>query len=173
MISLGIDLSLTGTGLVVLDHQGNTVHRQVLGTKASLDMMERCSIIAGRVLELIDMHEPDAICIEDYAVGKFGGSAIAGISVGAIVRYFFRQKGIDYWLVNAGTLKAFATGTGAAKKEQVMMACYKKWKFEAIDNNEADAYVLARIGLATKYVPALAAEAKAMKKVRAITCTKH
>ena len=37
---------------------------------------------------------------------------------------------------------------GNAKKDEVRLEVYKRWGFEAPTNDEVDAYVLARIGLA-------------------------
>lgn len=41
MIYIGIDLSLTGTGIVVLDEQGNVLDKDLISTKASQKIEDR------------------------------------------------------------------------------------------------------------------------------------
>jgi Holliday junction resolvasome RuvABC endonuclease subunit len=45
-------------------------------------------------------------------------------------------------------VKKFAAGSGTVPKDQVSKHVFKKWDVDAADNNQADAYVLARIALA-------------------------
>ena len=47
--------------------------------------------------------------------------------------------------VPPSTLKKYATGRGNAKKVEIVLAVYKHWGKEIRDDNEADAYVLAKI----------------------------
>lgn len=164
MKALGLDLSLSATGIAVVSTAG-VVHVETFGTSGKKPMMERCSLIAGRVLGVIDEHQPDVIVIEDYAVSKFGGSVIASVSLGAIIRYFFRQKEIAYWTAPPTVVKGFLSGSGNTPKEKMMMLVLKKWGFEAADNNQADAYVLAKMGLGTVIQPELVYEQGAVKKM--------
>lgn len=41
--------------------------------------------------------------------------------------------------VNPSTLKKFATGDGRANKEQMIRSCSEKYRYEAVDDNAADA----------------------------------
>ncbi len=41
--------------------------------------------------------------------------------------------------VNPSTLKKFATGDGRAAKEQMIRSCREKYRYEAVDDNAADA----------------------------------
>lgn len=41
--------------------------------------------------------------------------------------------------VNPSTLKKFATGDGRATKEQMIRSCREKYRYEAVDDNAADA----------------------------------
>lgn len=43
------------------------------------------------------------------------------------------------------TLKKYATGKGTAKKQEMLMQMYKRWKIEFNDDNAADSYALARL----------------------------
>ncbi len=59
-----------------------------------------------------------------------------------------RVCGVAFLVVPPARLKKFACGKGNAKKDEIRLAVYKRWGFEAPTNDEVDAYVLARIGLA-------------------------
>ena len=48
--------------------------------------------------------------------------------------------------VPPSTLKKFVTGKGNAKKDQMMLAIYKRWGTEFDNNDAADAYALAQYG---------------------------
>lgn len=43
------------------------------------------------------------------------------------------------------TLKKFATGKGTSKKQEMLMQIYKRWGIEFNDDNAADSYALARL----------------------------
>lgn len=43
------------------------------------------------------------------------------------------------------TLKKYAAGKGNAKKQEMLMQIYKRWKIEFNDDNAADSYALARL----------------------------
>lgn len=49
------------------------------------------------------------------------------------------------------TLKKYATGKGTAKKQEMLLQIYKRWGVEFNDDNAADSYALARLaaGIAT------------------------
>jgi crossover junction endodeoxyribonuclease RuvC len=50
-------------------------------------------------------------------------------------------------IVAPSSLKKFITGSGKGDKDMMMMSVYKNYGFEAMDNNECDAYSLAVCGL--------------------------
>jgi crossover junction endodeoxyribonuclease RuvC len=146
-VSLGLDLSCTSTGIVVLTENAASptlLHRETVAVKTK--GLQRCSDIAERVIAVAGQFPPQRVVIEGYG-GAFKGSLIPLVEVGTVVRYFLRQLG-HQWLEPAPTqLKLFVLGKGAGEKEQVMLQVYKRWGHEAVNNDEADAYVLACIGL--------------------------
>jgi hypothetical protein len=65
--------------------------------------------------------------------------------------YFNAQKRADKALAKAKEVlgdELPSCGRGNTKKDEVRLAVFKRWSFEAKTNDEIDAYVLARIGLA-------------------------
>ena len=89
--------------------------------------------------------DADLIVIEDYAV-RFAKAAIPLIEQGAIIRHALWKQNKTVIEVTPSILKKFVTGSGKATKDQMVIAVEKKWGFVAEDDNEADAYGLARIG---------------------------
>jgi crossover junction endodeoxyribonuclease RuvC len=52
---------------------------------------------------------------------------------------------IPFIVIPPTSLKAYVTGKGNAPKELMIREVFKKWKYEADDNNDSDAYALARV----------------------------
>lgn len=141
---LGIDPS-TKCGIAVVDDSGILFTEEIEFKK--LTGLPRASAIVGRIMEIKAKWMPDKVMIEDMFVGH-ASSAITIIQIGTIIRYFLWQDDFPYEDVPPTFLKKWACGTGAGKKEQIMMAVYKKWGFESATNNIADAVVLAKMGVA-------------------------
>jgi crossover junction endodeoxyribonuclease RuvC len=88
------------------------------------------------------------------------GGAIEGCSYGSTHREFalgevsgllradLYDRGVDLLVVPPTMLKKFATGRGHATKTQVMTAVETLWGAKDLDDNSADAVVLAQIARA-------------------------
>ena len=86
------------------------------------------------------------VCIENYAFSQFGKIVHLG-ELGGVVKQNLFDAGLSNILVYPPTtLKKFATGKGVAEKGLVMTNVYKRWDVDTSNNNEADAYVLSRLG---------------------------
>lgn len=142
---LGIDPS-TKCGLAVVESGKKILHTEQVEFK-KLDGFERVQAIVARAMEVREQYQPDAIVIEDMFVGH-ASSAIVTIQIGSFIRYFLWQEDILYIDVPATNLKQFASGTGSATKEQMMMNVLKHWGHESKTNNIADAVCLGMAGLA-------------------------
>jgi Holliday junction resolvasome RuvABC endonuclease subunit len=142
---MGIDLS-TNAGVVVIDGKHGVLHAGVANAP-KLSGSARANAIIGRIMEVHTDHKPDLVVIEDYAI-QFIKSAIVSIELGGILRFILWQEGIPYRVVSPSVVKKFVTGTGAAKKELMMMEVFKRWAYSSSVNDEADAFALAQLGLA-------------------------
>ena len=148
-LSIGIDLSLNATGLVLLESRVTGPHvifeQEVKGLGEGIVKKDA---IVSKILEELDAWEPDRIVVEGYSLGKNMSSTIPLVEIGALLRfglYMSKRKWMD---PNAPQLKKFATGKGNSPKDMVMMHVLKRWGHESKTNNTADAYVLACMGLA-------------------------
>jgi crossover junction endodeoxyribonuclease RuvC len=156
---VGIDQSYTGFAFVSLDADGTDVS----GNLTSFDAKTGNGI--GRLLSVYQhllnlLSETDDvvhICMEGYSAASKFGREQAG-ELGAIVklgiydyfdRFADRLDDLRYpTIIQPTTLKKFVTGSGTAKKNNMLLAVYKKWGFETSDDNLADAYSLARVARA-------------------------
>lgn len=155
---IGIDPSLTSTGIVVL--RGNKVELAVTTkNKPALGTIDRVRLIYERIVDIQEnlsdgekWQAPDLIVIEGFSYGSKGRSvfdiAYLGWRIREELEWLKEQDNIPWLEVPPSQLKKFATGQGNANKEIILQQVYKRWGVEFSDNNQADAYVLAQIGRA-------------------------
>lgn len=93
---------------------------------------------------------PDLIVVEGFSYGSKGRSvfdiAYLGWSIREDLERLKNIWNIPWIEVPPTQLKQFATGKGNANKEIILQQVYKRWGVEFSDNNQADAFVLAKIG---------------------------
>ena len=148
---VGIDPSLTGTGIVAL--RRDTVELvKTVKTRPDLSLIYRVSAIYRTIASIVEKLAPDLIVIEGFSYGSKGRAvfeiAYLGWRIREELERFKERDGIPWIEVPPAQLKKFATGKGTANKGVIMQQVYKRWGFEASDNNIADAFVLAKIGQA-------------------------
>ena len=135
---VGIDASLTSTGIVVLnsDLHTETIQSKKTGPERLVEIRER---IKGTV------NGADLVAIEGYAFARPNQAHQIG-ELGGVLRVMFHEEKIKYIEAAPSAVKKFATGKGNAKKEDVVLSVYKRWGKEFKTNDETDAFVLAKIG---------------------------
>ncbi len=135
---LGLDLSMTATGIAYPDGTTDTVQ-----TKAE-DGDLRLLQIRGYLRKAID-GGVDVAVVEDLPTHAHG-AGITGMVHGA-VRAVLMGASVPYALVTPATLKAYATGKGNAGKTAMALAAYKRSGTEFGDDNQCDAAWLRWSGL--------------------------
>lgn len=148
---VGLDLSLTATGLSVLyqdiklDGYRYTLTSPHKGPRRLSEFANHIKLAAEQILAYRPASEV-LVCIENYAFSQFGKIVHLG-ELGGVVKQNLFDAGLSNILVYPPTtLKKFATGKGVAEKGLVMTNVYKRWDVDTSNNNEADAYVLSRLG---------------------------
>lgn len=112
---MGLDVSMTATGVCFPDESTALVKPRGKGDARLLHVEDRLSA-AVRVAR------PDLAVIEDDP-GVFHGSAAKVVPmVHAVVRLALLRANVPYVLVNASTLKMYATGYGRADKDSMALA---------------------------------------------------
>ena len=144
---VGIDLSLTGTGLVFLDESGEIVKKKLIKTGPKDIIEVRILYILKEIsMELKDL-DIFQINIEGLSFGSRGQSMLELGGLHYYVKINLFRRGYNYKTTPPTTLKKHITGKGTAKKELMLLKIYKKYGIEFTDNNIADAYALARYGM--------------------------
>lgn len=154
MSVLGLDLA-TATGWAI-HHPGGAVSSGVWhlkgGAKKSsavvapgvrpLNLWRRLSLVPAESIGLV---------VYEAAIGRgqLGGAAAAlAHQLAGVLLLWCETHGLAYEAIYPGTLKKFATGSGAAKKPEMIAAAESVIGRKVADDNEADAVHLARYGAA-------------------------
>jgi len=141
----GLDLSLTGTGIVILSETGGVIHAETV--KNNLRGPERLVHIRKVIKDIMLDAEPLVTCIEDYAMGIRAGQSFSIGELGGVARVLLYEMQVPYNLISPTQVKKFITGKGNAEKDVIMLSVYKNFGYEAKDNNIADAFGLAMMAL--------------------------
>ena len=150
--SLGLDLSLVDTGLVILEDgkiKKQTLIKSKPVGKKPIDELHRIRKIVEQVELIITDDLPDIAIIEGMAFMARNTTALVQLSA---LNYMTRALLVDYKIpfviVAPTSLKKFLTGSGKAKKDVMLIETFKRYGVTILDDNECDAYSLAQIGLA-------------------------
>lgn len=170
-VAIGIDQSLTASGLVAIDIETcEVVHSFVLRSKPGPDRYTKIyeAYIAFFILMVDTLgHEVVQVVRENHAFSsKYGREAMGAAAAIADMAIWDKfNKAAPEVVIQQ--LKKFA-GKGNMKKDEVRLAIYKKWGVEFKSNDECDAYVLARIARGLYVGPAdhLAYEQEVLAKIK-------
>lgn len=167
-IVVGLDLSLTGAGVGVIDvaYAPGAValspterkfrvatHGRSGKTTETIDQrLNRIELLADQIGNVLTDTEwaPSLVAIEEMPYGAKGGSAFDRAGLWWAVVRRCRYLGIPVLGVNVAKVKTYALGKGSGKdtdKDQVMAAAIRRYIDVPIsNNNESDAFVLAAMG---------------------------
>ena len=146
---VGVDVSLTAAGLVVLGKSGKTRLEACLKPPKSLGVGDTPGRLDWHEAELMRLLAPFAgkiehVCIEGYGFGAVGRAHALG-EIGGTYRRALWRAGIPMYVAPPTTLKKFTTGAGRGKKEDMKVHAHLNWSYLHSDNNVVDAYCLSRM----------------------------
>lgn len=154
---LGLDLSLTGTGVCILDDDGELVlATKITSTPCSDDIVSRFNRftdISNNILSVIKPYSEAIRCvsIEMYSFLS-NGKITQLVESGTIIRMMLMNTLSNCVIkeVTPQSLKKFIAGDikGERKKDIIIKEVYKRFNIDVNDDNEADAVVLAKIAKA-------------------------
>jgi len=158
MLTIGIDPSLTATGLVAW-HDGKVIIAKTCKNRPNLDTIPRVlEIVKELCLDIGNICDdsgwylpPDVVVIEGFSYGSRGRGLFETAYLGYRIREELESnsfvKGQTYIEPSPNELKKFVTGKGNSPKDVMMQQVLKKWGYEAKDNNISDAFALAMMGV--------------------------
>jgi hypothetical protein len=163
---MGLDLSLTGTGCVVLDESGEIVSHNHWGEKLPRkarvrDKIERMIYIAekvvGAVKDAMRPYIPEMtgwrkaiydgtpgfhVGIENYAFYRKGAQNDLGEIQGIVKSQLWLALGLEPVMITSSTARKTVMGKGNIPKKEILPELGRRG-LELKDHNEADAYVIA------------------------------
>ena len=154
MKSVGIDLATGKTGLVLLEESGAkipTLLSEQIVTYPELEGIERYKAICLHIMVFIHANTvpDDRIVIEGYSLNlKKASSVVPLVEVGGLLRFFLNLDGIRWLDPRATEVKKFTSGKGTTPKSMMIACVLQRWGHMSKDDNTADAYSLACMGLA-------------------------
>lgn len=137
---LGLDLSLTATGVARWDGTTETIK-----TRPD-DGDRRLTVIRNHVREVAGTPLATLAVIEDVPPVRAHALSTIGM-VHGVVRTVLADLGVPYVLVPPSNLKQFATGKGNATKPDMRMALYQRATLDIRDDNQVDAWWLRAMAL--------------------------
>lgn len=140
---LGIDPS-TKTGFAFLNGLG--YQHTGLITFPKLKGMARVHAIVSEVKEVVLKEKPKLVMIEGYGYANAHSLALL-VEIGGAIRHLLWEMGVPYLEIPPNNLKQYTTGSGATKKDLMLLEVFKRWGEEIKDDNIADAYALAKMGV--------------------------
>ena len=147
MVIVGLDLSLTGTGMARLDESKHETWN--FGTKPEAGTrIERSMMIAEKIRA--NSEKTDLFFIEDYAysIKPKQSSLVTLGELGGIVKLvLWRWTGRHPTVIGSGTIKKWISGSGVLRKDMIPVAVFKKFKVDLKTHDEHVAYGLADLGL--------------------------
>lgn len=146
---VGLDLSLTATGLGVIPSVGfPAVHTFVSKGKKDASLAQRAARLHTLASDiLIASSNADVVVIEQPAYGQTMGSPHDRSGLWWLIVDVLSFEDLKLVEVTPQGVKMYATGKGNASKDEVMAAVVRRYPdVEITNNNEADSLVLAAIG---------------------------
>lgn len=153
---IGLDPSLTATGIAIIDSRTAAVDVRTIASKgkAGATLESRAGRLHDIVANLLCNYMPaepvDLVVIEQPAFSRTTGhhhdrSGLWWLMVDALG--YWQEEPLSIVEVTPGTLKKYAAGRGNAGKDEVLLAVARRYPNIPIkDNNQADALVLAAMG---------------------------
>ena len=145
MVVLGIDLSLTATGIIRLEDE-TILDSQLIKTKKNGD---KPTEEVKRLVSIVDQIKTDGVelvAIEGLAFMARNTSSLVQLSA---LNYFVRKKLMDeeipFVIVAPSSLKKFITGKGNSGKDIMFLETYKRYGESFTDDNLCDAFALSKV----------------------------
>ena len=140
---LGVDPSLTNTGIVVV-RDGAVVLETLIQSEPDMLRPDRLLKLDDEFSALLKKWDPALVAMEAEIWTSSQAQSSDQGAVQAVYQMLIREYNLRFLSVNVSHVKKYV---GAKEKDQVLLQVYKRYKREIMDHNIADAFVIAQIGL--------------------------
>jgi Holliday junction resolvasome RuvABC endonuclease subunit len=151
VLYIGIDASLTGTGVVILQDDRSIVKAVCITSKPSSDL-PRVDKIASTVLDLVKSYADDKKVYVIFESIPFSrnptGKSFTRHNLVFLLQWLFAKEGIETFSVTPTTIKNKFVGHGHAEKKAVIAAIHQKYRHTIKNDNIADAFAAADLLIA-------------------------
>lgn len=142
---IGVDQSLTGTGICVLT--AAELRTFLYEPPKGLHPVKRLDWFRAKFRDLFTRHPHGHVVLEGYAYSKNNRAHSLG-ELGGVLRLAILDSGLSSYVVTPSALKKFVSGKGNIAKDQMTKEVFKRFGVDVGNDNEADAAALAVFGLA-------------------------
>jgi len=153
MTTLGLDLSLTNTGVCILSEKEHVL-RNIKSKPQGDTPVDELLRIKGILSDIEDIitdgeYEIELVAIEGLAFMARNTTALVQLSaLNYLTRNLLYEYNKPFVIVAPTSLKKFITGKGVAPKDTMMLEVYKRYNTSILDNNTCDAFALAQCAMA-------------------------
>lgn len=145
---LGLDLSLSATGIAVIDDKFQSIFSKEVAIKSIssviTDRYRRYNLIKNGVIPAIKGFKLKGIAIEGQAFGAKGRITDIAESKALIIDEVLKMyPNVPIIEVAPSQVKKYILGIGRGQKSLMIKEVYKKYNFDTDSDNIADAFVLA------------------------------
>lgn len=143
---VGLDLSLTRTGIALPDGSAHVVRPKTRGCER---MAEIRAAVVEAACRVSGRWPADLVAIEGFAFGARGRAVFDIGGIGWVVRLALHEAGVRYVEVPPAVVKRYATGRGNADKQAMQMAAVKRLGYDddKPDDNVIDALWLRALAM--------------------------
>jgi crossover junction endodeoxyribonuclease RuvC len=145
MITMGLDISATSTGVVVYANTTFSVAAVTITPDKDLRGWERSLVHYETFAPMLGEVNPVCAFIEAYPHGAQGQRATL-VEVGTLYRWALHEAGIPFTTIHPTSLKKYVADDGNATKIGMAVAVGARWDFTHTSHDVVDAYALARVG---------------------------
>lgn len=140
---IGLDLSLNSTGMAVITNQNKEYTNTITTNNKGINKIIE---IKKRIINIIKKYEEEEIIIgiEGYGYNTVYAHKIG--ELGGVVKTALIEEfpGCKIVIIPPAVVKKYITGSGNAKKEQMLLKLFIKFGKQFKNSDEADAYSIAK-----------------------------
>ena len=148
VVSFDLKLNRTGIAITNLNKPNNFTTQSILFKPSKqLERYKKVNLIIKQAIKLMNDYNPKLIVIENYSFAPKRSSSITTLAeLGGILRWNLGKFKIPILEVAPLQLKKWILGQVHGEKNLILKNVYKRYKYDAPNDDEADALVLADIG---------------------------